>query len=458
MKQPSIFSLYFNRRMLALVGLGFASGLAGPWGILGAPFQAWLIDCGLTPKDIGLAGLVALPFTFNFIAAPLLDRYVAPFFGKRFGRRRGWLLPIQLLIVGLFLLLAAVGPSPGAGETSVRGILIICVAIACFGALQDVMADAYRTDVLPDAELGAGAAVFVKGYRVAMLSAGALALNAAAFMPWPLVMVCLAAMMAIAPVMTLIAPQPEGEPKGPETLGKAVVEPFVNFFKRLGITGLFVLIFIVIYALPDAMANAMTMPLLLDELQFTKTEVGTIRQGWGVAMLLAGALAGGVLVSKIGVWKSLWVLAAFQMLSNFGLVLLTIVGAQTTWLFAVVTVENFSAGMVTSGFIAYLMSLCDRRYSATQYALFTSLKNFMVTSVAATSGWFVESLGYAAFFTLTAAAGIPALVLLAFLRNTVRVGEEGKEDQAGEVAASDEIGASPVTNDPDDSDELVTAT
>ncbi len=407
-------SLYLNRRMAALLGLGFAAGLPSAYKLLGSTPQAWLGDLKYNVKDIGLVTLVSLPFAFNFVWAPLLDRYVPPFMG----RRRGWLLLIQLALVVAIAGMGLAGPTaPG---QALHAFVIVAVLVAFLAATQDVVADAYRTDILPDAELGAGAAVFVNGYRIAMLAAGGGALMLSGYMSWREVYFILAGLMCVGIIATLLAPDPPRDQQHPATLHSAIVEPLQDLFNRHRMATLAILLFIVLFKLPDAMANAMTMPLLQKELLFDKQTIALVRDWMGLALIMLGAICGGGITARIGLVPSLWLFGALQALSNLGFLILAMNKPSVPLLAAVVVVESFCAGLVAAGFIAYLMSLCNRRYSATQYALFTSLMYGAGLLVGGFTGFMVAELGYVTFFLLSVLAAAPGMAILPWLSRQTR--------------------------------------
>lgn len=411
MNAQTLKQVFFNRRMATLLGLGFASGLPGQWAMLGTPLQTWLIDHKVNVETIGLFGLIGVPFAFNFAWAPLLDRYRPPVF-RSLGRRRGWLLLIQLLLFAALLALAHAGPV--AQDQPLEAFAICGVLVAFFAATQDVLADAYRTDVLPEAELGAGAAVFVNGYRVAMLLASGGTLMLSQYMPWPHVFRLMAGLMLVGIGATLLAPRTKEPDAPPGTLANSFAGPVRDFFGRYGAAGLAMLAFVVLFKLPDVMARSMTMPLLLDDLKFERVQIAWIREWGGAGITMAGAFAGGALTAHLGAVRSLWLLALLQMLSNLGFTVLALTGNSVETLVAVVAVENFCGGMATAGFIAFLMTRCNRRFSATQYALFTSL-NFATTLLASWSGYGVKWLGYPLFFAATVVVGVPGLLLAVWL-------------------------------------------
>lgn len=405
MDRPSFLSVYFNRRAAALLGLGFASGL--PAMLTQTTLQAWLKDMKVDLKTIGLFSVVTLPYTLKFIWAPLMDRYVPPLLG----RRRGWLLVTQLLLIVSIVLLAAAG-GRGTGDTLTM-LAAMALVVAFMSASQDIVADAYRTDVLPTAELAAGAAVFVTGYRVGLIAATAGALELSGHTSWFNVYLVMAALMSVGIVATLLAPQPPRE-SAPATLDEAVVRPLVQFLRRRG--AVFVLLFIVLFKLPDVVAKVMALPMLKD-MGFDNQEIGRVQQGLGLLVTIIGALVGGGVVARLGLIRSLWLFGILQAVSNLGYLALAITGKNYAAMVTVIAVENFCGGLVTAGFVAYLMSQCDSQYSAFQYALLTSLMAFAGTWAGAPTGYVVEHVGYAWFFVISVACGVPGMLMLFWLPN-----------------------------------------
>ena len=412
MAGKSVSEVYFNRRMAALVGLGFAAGLPSAYKLLDSSLQAWLLDYEYDIRQIGMLSLLTLPIAFNFMWAPLLDRYRPPLFA-RLGRRRGWLMIIQLALILAIMAMALAGPT--SKSDAIAPLMYAAIFTAFLVASHDVMADAYRTDVLGKAELGAGAAVFVNGYRIGMLAAGGGAFFMADYMPWRFVYMMLAALMGIGILATLLAPKVPGQDQRPTTLAEAVADPIGDFIERKKWAALAVLVFIVLFKLPDYLAAKMTIPLLQDHLGFEKKEIAQVREWMGLAVVIIGAFVGGAATARIGVKRSLWLFGALQALSNAGFLVLASNEKHLGLFAAVMVVENFCAGMVAAGFIAFLMGQCNRRYSATQYALFTSLMFAASSVLGATTGYLVHAMGYQTFFWLTILAAVPGMVMLLFV-------------------------------------------
>jgi PAT family beta-lactamase induction signal transducer AmpG len=402
-RAPSVLRVFGQRKMAALALLGFASGL--PYLLTRDTLQAWLTVEGVDLTTIGLLGLVGLPYTWKFVWAPLLDRYVPPFLG----RRRGWLLVFQVALAAAIVGLALQDPSGGIGA-----LAVLAVVVAFLSASQDVAADAYRTDVLGARETGAGASLFVMGYRVALLVTGSLALVMADRTGWPVVFAALGGLMLLGVAATLFAPEPEAGQRPPETFADAVVGPFRDFFGRLGAgRALLVLLFILLYRLADALGQFMTVPFLLDEeTGFTQTEVGAVRGGIGLVAVILGALAGGALVARISLNRAVWVAGVLGVVSNLGYYALALVGRDLGVMTAAVVVENFCQGLLGAVFVAFLMSLCNPRFSATQYALLSSVFAVANFLLAAPTGAMAEAMGWPGFFLATVAAGVPGLLML----------------------------------------------
>ncbi|WP_051038500.1 AmpG family muropeptide MFS transporter [Gloeocapsa sp. PCC 7428] len=387
--------------MVALLLLGVSSGL--PLLLTSKTLQAWMTVEGVDLKSIGLFSLVALPYSLKFLWAPILDRFALPFLG----RRRGWLIALQ---IGLILAIAFMGFQQPAQALQLLAINALFVAF--FSATQDIAGDAYRADVLAEKEMGAGAAVFVLGYRVALLITGSLALILADRISWTSVYLLMASVMIIGVIGTLIAPEPEGHIQLPASLSEAVLLPFGEFFQRLGaLTGFFILCFIVLYKLGDALVNNMSTPFLL-QIGFTQTDIGAIQGGMGLIATIVGALAGGAILSKIGINRSLWVFGGLQAISNLAYFMQAQLGRNYPFMVLTINIENFCAGLGTAAFVAFLMSLCNQRFSATQYALLSSLMAVSRDILVAPAGALAESTGWSLFFIISIVAAIPGLLLL----------------------------------------------
>jgi PAT family beta-lactamase induction signal transducer AmpG len=400
-RDHSILSVFTQRKMAAILVLGFGSGL--PLYLTNRTLQAWMTIEGLDLSTIGLFSLVSLPFSLKFLWAPLFDRYVPPFLG----RRRGWLIVTQIL---LMVAIAAMGLQDP--QRTLKVLAFNAVLIAFFSASQDIVVDAYKVDVLAEREMGAGAAIGVLGYRIAMLVISAGAFVLADRMPWSTVYMLISLLMIVAIAGTLMAPEPVIPERTPQTLGEAVVVPFAEFFRRTGLAwGVVILLFVICYQLPDRFGQIMATPFLL-QTGFSQTEIGTIQGGIGLASTIVGVIVGGAIIARLGLNRSVWVFFALQILSNFAYYWIALSGPSRGRLITAIVIENVSGGLVTAVFVGFMMSLCSRRFSATQYALLTSLMAFARDLIVAPAGRVAELTGWPTFFLLTMAAGIPAVMLL----------------------------------------------
>lgn len=392
--------------MAIMLLLGFSSGLPLP--LTGGTLQAWLTTSGVDIKTIGIFSLVGLPYTLKFIWSPFMDRFVPPWLG----RRRGWIMPLQFLLLAGIAVMALSSP-----DRMPFALAVIALTVAFMSASQDIVIDAYRTDVLPGVERGFGAAVFVFGYRIAMLIAGAFSLIMSDRIGWQNTYLFMASLMIIGALGTIFGREPEYKNAPPRTLEQAVWGPLKEFFSRRSAV-LFILL-IILYKLGDAYAGALTTTFLIRGVHFSPTDVGTINKGLGLIATILGALFGGTLMVKLGLFRSLMVFGVFQMISNLSFMLLAVVGKSYPAMIMAVAFENVSGGMGTAAFTALVMALCDKRYSATQFALMSSVSALGRVLVSPTSGYLVSFTGWSVFFFITTLVAIPGLALLWFLRNDI---------------------------------------
>jgi PAT family beta-lactamase induction signal transducer AmpG len=401
---PSFLQVFQSRKMAALLFLGFASGL--PYNLTRDTLSAWITVEGLKLSTIGwFVGLANAPATLKFLWSPLVDRFVPPFLG----RRRGWMVLTQVALI-----LAIAGMALQKPSQTLQLLAINAIAIAFLSATQDIAIDAYRTDVLEEREVGAGVAIWVMGYRVALLLTGALALRWANQFSWPFVYLLIATLMSIGLVSAIWAPEPvlDDTSARPATLVDAVYLPFSDFFQRWGILrSSFILIFILLYKLGDYLAANMTTPFLV-KTGFSLTAIGDIKGGMGLVATIVGGLAGGAILSKIGINRSLWVFGGLQAVSNLSYFALALAGRSYPLMVLTVNIENFCAGLGTAAFLGFLMSLCNPRFSATQYALLSSLVAVSREVFASPGGEIAQSVGWPLFFFLTFLVALPGLFLL----------------------------------------------
>ncbi len=432
---------FFSRHMLICVFLGFTSGL--PLFTLVYLVQAWLRSEGVNLKEIGLFALIQFPYTWKFVWAPLMDRYLPRLPGWRPGRRRGWMLVTQILVAGAIGTLGFVSP-----RDSIWTVAALTALVAFFGASQDIAIDAYRRELLTDTEQGLGNAVHVNAYKIAALVPGSLALILSDHLPWSTVFIVTAAFMLPGMVMTLLVSEPEIRGAPPKNLRDAIVQPFREFISRDGWrAALLVLGFIFLYKLGDTMATTLSTSFFLD-MGFSRTQIGVIAKTTAFGASLAGGIIGGVWLMRVGIARGLWIFGVLQMVSTLGFAWLarsgpgsaTLValhefavaaGGAVTWVLSafgiawavqpdpmsvalalVYGVETFSTGLTMAAFVAYIASTTDPRYTATQFALFTSLASVPRTLASASSGYVVAQIGWFHYFLVCTALALPGMLLL----------------------------------------------
>ncbi|MDI9569598.1 MAG: MFS transporter [Pseudomonadota bacterium] len=408
-----LFRIYLSKKMLLMLVLGFASGM--PLALTSSTLAAWMVTEGVDIKTIGIFSLVGLPYAFKFLWSPLLDRFVPPFLG----RRRGWMLITQGAIIAAIATMGFFNP---ASQPLI--VAFWAVALAFFSASQDIVLDAYRTEYLAPEERGAGAGIWIMGYRLAILVSGALALIMSDHIPWSAVYVVMGSIMLVGVAATLLCPDPETErPLGigaapPQTLREAVVQPFVEFFKRPGAVE--ILLFVILYKLGDVAAAQMTTPYILQHIGFSRTELGTIFKGFGMAATILGGIVGGALMTKWDLRRSLLIFGILQGVSTISFILLEFTGRQIWALCVVIGIENICGGMGTAAYTALLMGLCNTRFTATQYALLSSLMAVSRYVTGAPTGFLVVAVGWVWFFVICAILAVPGLLLLIRYREWAR--------------------------------------
>ncbi len=402
--KSSPFRIFSQPKMAVLLALGFSSGL--PLFLTSRTLQAWMTKEGVDLTTIGLFSMVALPYSLKFLWAPILDRYVPPFLG----RRRGWLVITQALLLVAIAAMSLHNPRLGLQALAVNALLI-----AFFSASQDIAVDAYRADILREREMGAGASAYVIGYRLALIVVGSFALVLADQMPWSAVYLLMSVLMVVGIVTAFFAPEPVLRDAPPQTIGEAVVLPFKEFFQRRGVwSGATVLLFVVLYKYPDGIANNMATPFLL-QTGFSQTEIGVVLGGIGIFATIVGVVAAGWFIAQAGINRSLWIFAVLQAVSNLAYYVLSLVGDNRTAMVVTILIENFCWGLVTAGMLAFMMSVTNKRFSATQFALLSSLAAASRDVLVAPAGKLAETLGWPGFWLLSVAAIIPAMVLLPFV-------------------------------------------
>ncbi|PHM40040.1 transporter [Xenorhabdus mauleonii] len=393
-----------NYRTLLL--LGFASGL--PLALTAGTLQAWMTVENIDIKTIGFFTLVGQAYVFKFLWAPAMDRYSPSFLG----RRRGWMLITQLLLIVCIAAMGVLQPSQ-----HLWWLAALAVAVAFFSASQDIIFDAYKTDLLSPEDRGSGAAISVLGYRLAMLTSGGLALLMATYIGWQNMYWIMAGMMLIGVYATLTAKEPQLNTVPPKTLHQAVLEPLADFFNRNN--AWLILLLIILYKLADAFAISLSTTFLIRGVGFSTAEVGAINKTLGLAATIVGALYGGYLMHKWSLFRALMIFGILQTVSNFGYWVLSVTPKDIYVMGIVVFVENICGGMGTAAFVALLMALCNKSFSATQFALLSALSAVGRVYVGPVAGWLAEEHGWPMFYLFSVIVGIPGLLLLLICRNTL---------------------------------------
>jgi MFS transporter, PAT family, beta-lactamase induction signal transducer AmpG len=397
-------SVFRSRKIFLLLLLGFSSGL--PLALTGATLQGWLAVEGVNIQTIGWFALVGQPYVYKFLWAPLMDRYRLPFLG----RRRGWLALTQVLLLLSIAWMGTLAPKDSSWLLAGAALLV-----AFLSASQDIVFDAYRADILGADERGPGAAVSVLGYRIAMLVSGGLALILVDnWFSWQAGYWLMAALMLVGLAAVCAAEEPQAPARIPTTLVEAVREPLAEYFARHG--AWLLLILIILYKLGDAFAGTLTTAFLLRGAGFSLTEVGLVNKWLGIGATIVGALIGGALMIRLRLYRSLLLFGVLQALTNLGFMLLAVSGKSYVLLIAVIAAENLCGGMGTIAFVALLMAMCDRRFSATQYALLSALASLGRVYVGPAAGLMAEAFGWSAFFFLTFVIALPGVAMLLWLR------------------------------------------
>lgn len=404
---PAWLASLLTRRMLICVFTGFASGM--PLFLLLNLLPAWLRTEGISLKAIGLFALIQFPYTWKFLWAPLLDRYAPPL-----GRRRGWIVLTQVLLLFVIALLGQFSPA-----TDLGAIVWLAAALAFLSATADIALDAYRRELLAEHELGLGNSVHINAYRIAGLVPGSLSLILADRMPWDTVFFVTALFMLPGIGMALLVKEPAIAGGAPRTLRAAVVEPFREFINRAGLReALLILAFIFFYKLGDSMATALATPFYLD-MGYAKSDIGIVAKHAALWPAVIGGLLGGLWMVSLGINRALWVFGVVQLVSIFGFAWLASLGPQAAIdgaalarLAGVIAFEYLGVGLGTAAFVAFIARATHPAYTATQLALFTSLAAVPRTFVNAATGWLVESMGWMPFFLLCVLLALPGMALL----------------------------------------------
>ena len=390
----------FTQKMLICIFTGFTSGL--PLFILISLLPAWLMDSGLELKAIALFSFIQLPYVLKFLWAPLFDG-----FSFSMGRRKGWLIIFQVLLLASISITGLLDP-----KSQIMTVAIISTAIAFFSASQDAVIDAYRRELLLDNELGLGTAIHVNAYRIAGLIPGSLALILADVFAWELVFFITGLFMIPGIILTILIKEPLLKVMPPKTIKEAVIEPFMEFINRKGIKeAILILLFIFLYKIGDSMATALATPFYMD-LGFSMTEIGVIAKTVGFWASIIGGILGGILMIKIGINRALWIFGFMQMFATLSFAWLAISGYSPLILGITVGLEFFAAGLGTTAFLAYIAKTTNPKFTATQFALFTGLSAVPRTITNASTGYLVEFFGWHNFFIFCSFIAIPGMILL----------------------------------------------
>ncbi len=397
-----VLKILLARRVWVAGLMGFTCGL--PLALTtGSLLQAWMTEEGVDITVIGLWALVGLPYTIKFLWSPFLDRYSIPFFG----RRKGWILISQLGLMATTMLVGCQNP-----KQDPWFLALSCVFLAFFSASQDIVVDAYRREDLAEEELGLGSAFYIGGYRLGLLLANGGGLILAEFLPYRSVFFIMAACMLIGVITTLLTPEPQATHGVPRTLREAVIDPFIEFFSRRGVAiagG--ILIFIVMYKIGDQMALQLTTPFYL-QLGFSKLEIGVIVKTLGIWATIGGTFLGGMFMLKLGINRSLWVFGVLQSICILAFIALGEIGHSIAALTAVIAFENLSMGMGTAAYSAYMLSQTNKKFTATQYALLSSVMAIPRVFATSTTGYIQRSVGWPWFYAICTLIAIPGLIML----------------------------------------------
>ena len=403
----NIFKPYSEKKIIISMIMGFVAGL--PLLLTITLLQAWLTDVNVSKSTIGLFALIGLPYSLKFLWAPIFDRYVI----SPLGRRRGWLLFVQVLLIISIFLLGQSNP-----EINLYNVAVLSLSVTFFSASQDIVIDAYRRESLQEKEQTIGASAYVLGYRFGALAAGAGGLILADIYSYSFVYTLMSLIMLLGVVTTFFANEPKITAQ-PTTLKESIIEPFKEFFNRYQVekndiqkyVPYLILLFVLLYKVGDTMAHSLSTNFYL-EIGFSKTEIGTVVKFFGLGATLIGAFVGGVLSLKIGLYKSLIYFGVFQLIATLGFAVLFYTGDNIVMLIGVITLENLAAGMGYTAYLAFIANMTSKQFTATQFALMTALMSLPRTFLSGTSGFLVEILDWDIYFIFCSLIAIPALLIL----------------------------------------------
>jgi PAT family beta-lactamase induction signal transducer AmpG len=390
-----------NPQLSWMMIFGVSCGL--PYILTKSPLSAWMVKEGVDLKTIGLFALVGTPYTLKFLWAPLLDRYALPFLG----RRRGWSFVFQILLAATLWILSSIAPAE-----NLTLVATLALLISFLGASEDIVVDAFRAEAWPEQELGLANSVHVAGYLMSIRWIGnAMALFFADYLGWPNVFKIMAGIQLLGVIPSLLARESkQARPaQVPKTLLAAVILPLKDYFTRRG--AIEVLIFLVLYKLGENIASVMTVPFFL-KVGFEQKVIGAVAKPVGFFAILFGGLVGGAIMVRLGTLKSLWIFGLFQGIATLFFAILVYTGPNTLALAAVIGIDNFAIGMGTAAFATFMMSRCNSAFTATQYALLTSLMAVPASLIGASAGYLAEALGWVGFFVFCTLIAVPGLLLL----------------------------------------------
>ena len=393
---------YVNVSWICLI-LGYTSGL--PLNFSDFTLKSWYSDAGVDVITIGYLSMAGFPYVLKFLWAPLLDRYASPFAG----RRRGWIVCFQILLLLTLIIMAFIPPT----QFPVLLFAFACL-LAFFSASQDIVVDAYRTELLQPQELGMGSAFALGGYRLGMLVSGGLALILASYFSWKGAYIGLALTLSVGMISALIAPEPELSVQQPISLKAAIIEPVAEYLGRSH--AWFFIILIISFKMGDAFAASLSQAFLIQGLAFSLTEVGAAMKIFGIIAVIIGIGIGGVLLTVLGLYRSLFLFAVLQALSNLLFYALAVIGHHIYFMNITIFAESLFVGMGNAAIVALIMTLCDKRYTATQFALLSAIAAVARLLAGPMSGYLVAYLGWTQFYFLTFILALPVLVVLTLLR------------------------------------------
>lgn len=425
----SLRDILTDGRIALMLPLGFSCGL--PFLLVFGTLSAWLAEAGISRTEIGMLSWVALAYSFKFLWAPIIDRYDAPVLARLLGRRRGWMALSQVLVA-----LGLIGIASSSPQTNLTLTIVSALLVAFASATQDVVIDGWRINAAATERQGMMAAAYQLGYRLALICAGAGALYMAEFVNWRSAYLAMAALMMVGLTGTLAAPRvDEGATRERVPFSAAIIEPLSDLFARKGLILIPILLLIACFRLPDFVAGVMANPLYID-LGFSKVDIANVSKLYGVWIGIIGAFAGGLALTRLGLWWTLLIGAVIAAASNLMFAWLAVEGARLELLTLSISIDNFASGFAGSALIAYMSGLTSPAFAATQYALLSSLYALPGKLIGGASGAVVDAYGYPLLFTATASIGIP-LVILCFIvrRDTMKTVREKDEEIAADAPA-----------------------